>query len=110
MRISYWSSDVCSSDLLTGSDRMKERPIGILVKALESIGADIEYTGQEGFTPLKIFGGPLKGGEIEVDRSEERRVGKECVSTCRSRRSPDYEKKQKHYNKKVRILNREQYE
>jgi 3-phosphoshikimate 1-carboxyvinyltransferase len=54
---------------LTGSDRMKERPIGILVKALESIGADIEYTEKEGFPPLKIFGGPLQGGEIEVDGS-----------------------------------------
>ncbi|MEO5643690.1 MAG: 3-phosphoshikimate 1-carboxyvinyltransferase [Bacteroidia bacterium] len=54
---------------LTGSDRMKERPIGILVKALEAIGADIEYTGKDGFPPLKIFGGPLKGGEIEVDGS-----------------------------------------
>ncbi|MDQ3108761.1 MAG: 3-phosphoshikimate 1-carboxyvinyltransferase [Bacteroidota bacterium] len=54
---------------LTGSDRMKERPIGILVKALEGIGADIEYTGKEGFPPLKIFGGPLRGGEIEVDGS-----------------------------------------
>ncbi len=54
---------------LTGSDRMKQRPIGILVKALEGIGADIEYTEQEGFPPLKIFGGPLQGGEIEVDGS-----------------------------------------
>ncbi|CAN5372598.1 3-phosphoshikimate 1-carboxyvinyltransferase [soil metagenome] len=54
---------------LTGSDRMKERPIGILVKALESIGADIEYTEKEGFPPLKIFGGILQGGEVEVDGS-----------------------------------------
>lgn len=54
---------------LTGSGRMKERPIGILVKALESIGADIEYDEKEGFPPLKIFGQPLKGGEVEVDGS-----------------------------------------
>ncbi|HTL80219.1 MAG TPA: 3-phosphoshikimate 1-carboxyvinyltransferase [Bacteroidia bacterium] len=54
---------------LTGTARMQERPIGILVKALESLGADIEYGGKEGFPPLKIFGGPLKGGEIEVDGS-----------------------------------------
>lgn len=54
---------------LTGTARMKQRPIGILVKALESIGADIEYTDKPGFPPLKIFGGPLQGGEIEVDGS-----------------------------------------
>lgn len=54
---------------LTGSDRMKDRPIGILVKALECIGADIEYSGKKGFPPLKIFGGILQGGEIEVDGS-----------------------------------------
>ncbi|MCX6310457.1 MAG: 3-phosphoshikimate 1-carboxyvinyltransferase [Bacteroidetes bacterium] len=54
---------------LTGSERMKERPIGILVNALESIGGDIEYSEKEGFPPLKIFGGPLQGGEIEVDGS-----------------------------------------
>jgi 3-phosphoshikimate 1-carboxyvinyltransferase len=54
---------------LTGSNRMKKRPIAILVKALEELGADIEFTGQEGYPPLKIFGGPLKGGEIEMDGS-----------------------------------------
>jgi 3-phosphoshikimate 1-carboxyvinyltransferase len=54
---------------LTGTARMKERPIGILVKALEGLGADIEYPEKEGFPPLKIFGGPLQGGEIEVDGS-----------------------------------------
>lgn len=54
---------------LTGTARMKERPIGILVKALEQLGADIEYPEKEGFPPLKIYGGPLQGGEIEVDGS-----------------------------------------
>ena len=54
---------------LTGSNRMKKRPIGILVKALEELGADIEYPEKEGFPPLKIFGGTLKGGEIEMDGS-----------------------------------------
>lgn len=54
---------------LTGSARMKQRPIAILVKALEQLGADIEFTGKEGFPPLKIFGGPLQGGEIEMDGS-----------------------------------------
>lgn len=45
--------------ILTGSERMKQRPIGILVDALKSLGADIEYTEKEGFPPLKIRG-PLK--------------------------------------------------
>ncbi|HLG03886.1 MAG TPA: 3-phosphoshikimate 1-carboxyvinyltransferase [Bacteroidia bacterium] len=54
---------------LKGSARMNHRPIGVLVKALESLGADIEFEEKEGFAPLKIFGGPLKGGEIEMDGS-----------------------------------------
>ena len=42
--------------ILTGSDRMLQRPIGDLVNALRTMGADIEYMGQEGFPPLKING------------------------------------------------------
>ena len=42
--------------ILTGSDRMLQRPIGDLVDALRNIGADIEYMEQEGFPPLKIHG------------------------------------------------------
>ena len=45
--------------ILTGSERMKQRPIGILVDALKSLGADIEYAEKEGYPPLKIRG-PLK--------------------------------------------------
>ena len=45
--------------ILTGSDRMLKRPIGDLVDALRTMGADIEYTGQEGFPPLKIHGNNL---------------------------------------------------
>lgn len=40
--------------LLTGSERMKERPIGILVDALRKLGAQIEYAEKEGFPPLRI--------------------------------------------------------
>ncbi len=54
---------------LTGTARMKNRPIAILVNALEELGADIEFPEKEGFPPLKIFGGPLKGGEINIDGS-----------------------------------------
>lgn len=42
--------------ILTGSDRMLQRPIGDLVDTLRTMGADIEYIGQEGFPPLKIHG------------------------------------------------------
>ncbi len=54
---------------LTGSERMKQRPIGILVDALVQLGARIEYLENEGFPPLKIFGSHLKGGIIELDGS-----------------------------------------
>lgn len=52
--------------LLTGNERMKQRPIRILVDALRFLGADIEYTGNEGYPPLRIKGHPLDGGYVEV--------------------------------------------
>lgn len=54
---------------ITGSDRMQQRPISILVDALRKMGAQIEYTGVEGYPPLKITGTALKGGTIELDGS-----------------------------------------
>src|SRR3546814_7558412 len=62
MRISDWSSDVCSSDLLA---RKHRRPSPRLLRARQE-----------------------RGAMRRLRRSEERRVGKECVSTCRSRWSP----------------------
>jgi 3-phosphoshikimate 1-carboxyvinyltransferase len=53
--------------ILTGSDRMKQRPIGVLVDAMRSLGAEIEYLGKLGYPPLMIKGKPLKGREIIVD-------------------------------------------
>ena len=53
--------------VLTGSDRMRERPIGILVEALNSLGADIQYLAKPGFPPLLVKGRPFKGGEISID-------------------------------------------
>lgn len=53
--------------ILTGSERMKKRPIGILVDALREIGADISYMEEEGFPPIAIRGKALKGGEISID-------------------------------------------
>lgn len=52
--------------VITGTERMKHRPIGPLVDALRYFGADIEYTEQEGFPPLRIKGKPLKGGYLEM--------------------------------------------
>lgn len=52
---------------MTGSERMKERPIGPLVDALRTLGADISYMENEGFPPLEIEGKQLAGGEITID-------------------------------------------
>ncbi|MFV0265879.1 MAG: 3-phosphoshikimate 1-carboxyvinyltransferase [Draconibacterium sp.] len=54
---------------ITGSERMKQRPIKILVDALTELGANIEYLGEEGCPPLKIFGSHLKGKTIQLDGS-----------------------------------------
>ena len=62
-------SQVVGEWTLTGSDRMKQRPIGILVDALNKLGAKIEYIENEGFPPLKIFGSHLKGCVLELDGS-----------------------------------------
>lgn len=55
--------------LITGSDRMKGRPIGILVESLRQMGAAIEYQGKAGFPPLLIEGKELRGKELEMDGS-----------------------------------------
>ena len=52
--------------ILTGSERMKQRPIGILVDALRTLGAKITYLEEEGYPPLQIEGKTLKGGELEI--------------------------------------------
>ena len=54
---------------ITGTERMKNRPIKILVDALNAVGARIEYMEKEGFPPLRIFGSALQGGEISLDGS-----------------------------------------
>ena len=50
--------------IITGTERMRHRPIGILVNALRQLGAKIEYAGEEGFPPLHITGGRHKGGRL----------------------------------------------
>src|SRR3546814_5621549 len=87
LRISDWSSDVCSSDL--GVLLLVLAPVinhvlrldNLLVAALIAVAA----------VPMTVMGGQI--GVLQGERrwrSEERRVGKECVSTCRSRWSPDH--------------------
>ena len=53
--------------IITGSERMKNRPIKLLVDALTSLGARIEYVEKEGYPPLRIFGSALMGGEISLN-------------------------------------------
>ena len=52
--------------VITGTDRMKHRPISVLVDALRKLGAHIEYVGKEGFPPLRITGSKLTGGLLEI--------------------------------------------
>ena len=52
--------------ILTGSERMKQRPIKPLVEALKELGADIEYLENEGFPPLKIKGKKLEKNFVEI--------------------------------------------
>lgn len=54
---------------LTGSPRLRERPIGELLAALRHAGAEVEEAGMEGFLPLSIRGGSLRRASIEVDAS-----------------------------------------
>src|SRR3546814_7653257 len=72
MRISDWSSDVCSSDL-----------------ALSSISrCCVAHSASATLSPFGAANSPPISRLVASKRSEERRVGKECVSTCRSRWSP----------------------
>src|SRR3546814_15263854 len=116
MRISDWSSDVCSSDLCcavpdrplsgsTGGRRVLS--LGKLAPGQQQYYVDTVARGaEEYYTGAKEAPGQWVGaaagrlgleGEVgaEVLRSEERRVGKECVSTCTSRWSAYHEKKKR---------------
>ena len=59
-------SKVVGEWTITGTERMKNRPIKILVDALNALGATIEYMEKEGYPPLRIFGSALQGGEISL--------------------------------------------
>src|SRR3546814_20761485 len=97
MRISDWSSDVCSSDLqqTNGKNgrlfRRQTSPCHVLAIFGPALEKALQLFQCHAYTTLT--GAVAQLGERivrndEVRRSEERRVGKECVSTCRSRWSP----------------------
>src|SRR3546814_12304135 len=94
MRISDWSSDVCSSDLtvfmvLPTSTQPADavRDLVATTRALaEQLNAEVFDANRQVFTAEAQR-------VLMAERSEERRVGKECVSTCRSRWSPYHSKK-----------------
>lgn len=62
----YFAANEDAEIVLTGSQRMQERPIGILVDALKILGADIEYIKEEGFPPLKINGKTLQKNKVKI--------------------------------------------
>jgi 3-phosphoshikimate 1-carboxyvinyltransferase len=55
--------------LITGSERMQQRPCGPLVNALNDLGADVTFQSQPGFPPLIIKGSQLRGGDVSIDAS-----------------------------------------
>src|SRR3546814_3871818 len=81
MRISDWSSDVCSSDLIVFNTETRN---SFLYTRAGLTGEYSNFARDDS----------IEGQRIDIDpyikRSEERRVGKECVSTCRSRWSPHH--------------------
>src|SRR3546814_19387996 len=107
MRISDWSSDVCSSDLLV---RPTDDAFGLECerihrdrrRSLLTQGQQVppQIPGRNGRRALRNIAGVVVANHVAQSpgapvRSEERRVGKECVSTCRSRRAPYLKTKKK---------------
>src|SRR3546814_19365376 len=110
MRISDWSSDVCASDLRTPFSMMRTQTLEVMMSMYQSIGTASDRVMEAPVAGLELEFGRGAGEALahrfleaeEADfrwdarveerwiRSEERRVGKECVSTCRSRWSPDH--------------------
>src|SRR3546814_2423590 len=101
MRISDWSSDVCSSDLPSLDEREIARHFTLTRDDLELIASRRGDVTRLGYAMLMLYlrwpGRVLEAGEappmpilafVAHQRSDERRVGKECVGTCRFRWSP----------------------
>src|SRR3546814_20595880 len=100
MRISDWSSDVCSSDLTPRLRGLLLVSLAVAAAGAMVIVNTVVYVqgrlgGDDTDTALAMaaFGGGSMLAALLLPRSEERRVGKECVSTCRSRWSPYHYKK-----------------
>src|SRR3546814_18361000 len=98
MRISDWSSDVCSSDLAVVQAFAGPAEDEVLPARAEQRhglpgGAAADAVEDHGGRPPAQVGADLLRPVGVLVRSEERRVGKECVSPCRSRWSPYYSKK-----------------
>ncbi|ASB49568.1 3-phosphoshikimate 1-carboxyvinyltransferase [Alkalitalea saponilacus] len=64
--LTAYLSKIVGEWTITGSTRMKQRPIAVLVDALNQLGGKIEYMEKEGYPPLRIFGSSLTGGELEL--------------------------------------------
>src|SRR3546814_18683023 len=113
MRISDWSSDVCSSDLLPADANARVRTITWMFAALNTVEPPIVEREAAWYMERNEAGHehrlPIMEERIRTRlRSEERRVGKECVSTCRSRWAPYHYKKkqtQQHYSKPIKQQN-----
>src|SRR3546814_12202810 len=98
MRISDWSSDVCSSDLQQSAALFHSVQLALqadvaqgyfLIRRLDAEQELYRSTVELRGKTLDLIQRRYAEGDIsELDRSEERRVGKECVSTCRSRWAP----------------------
>src|SRR3546814_11826217 len=107
MRISDWSSDVCSSDLFGGKllkrifpgayrspfKRCGPQKVNGAYLSRQCSGAAQYFASRSSL--CRGAGDSRQGRGLSRRRSEERRVGKECVSTCRSRWSPYHSKKKK---------------
>src|SRR3546814_7724507 len=88
MRISDWSSDVCSSDLVfavrEGNPTGIETWDDLVQPGIEIVTPNPASSGAARWNALAAYGQVIADGGTEAEGSEERRVGKECVSTCRS--------------------------
>ena len=65
--VGYFASKQNSEVILTGSERMQQRPIGILVEALRDLGADISYEENEGYPPVRIKGKSITKNNVQIN-------------------------------------------
>lgn len=64
--LTAYFANIAGEHIITGTKRMRERPIGVLVDALRELGADIEYLEKEGYPPLLVRGKQLIGGRVKI--------------------------------------------